>query len=120
MLLWLGFSAPVLGMATGISSVSTIFRMLYSTDMNKSGRVKGPALAGEFWAGISHFSQRCVLFSRKVAPYRKSLRVVETGGSIEYHDGLDWLCKDSADALGNPLIQEDNSDEFIFKNNGIA
>jgi len=94
--------------------------MLYSAGMNKSGRVQGPALADEFGAGISHFSQRCFLFSRKVAPYRKALRVVETGGSIECHDGPYWLCKDRADASGNPLMQEDICAEFIFKNNGIA
>jgi hypothetical protein len=42
------------------------------------------------------------------------------GASIQDHDGRDWIGKNGADAVENRLMQEDDSTEFIFKNNGIA
>ncbi|MBI5316944.1 MAG: hypothetical protein HZB34_13345 [Nitrospirae bacterium] len=40
---------------------------------------------------------------RNVAPSGNALRVVETGGSIPYHEGLDRQCKNGTDTVVNPL-----------------
>jgi hypothetical protein len=70
--------------------------------------------------GISLLSQRLPLVLSESAPIGQVIRVVETGASIQDHDGLDWIRKNGADVVENLLLQEDNIAEFIFKNNGIA
>jgi hypothetical protein len=83
------FSVHIYGAVTGNSSISPIFRMRLSQ--------------AEFELGYHIHRSDCIMSFRNVAPSGNALRVVETGGSIPYHEGLDRQCKNGTDTVVNPL-----------------
>jgi len=57
----------------------------------------------KFEPGYHIHPSDCIMFFRNVAPSDNALRVVQMGGSIPYHEGLDRQCKNGTDTVANSL-----------------